>query len=68
MSVIGDSAHNPSRAERHFHRSLSEPFTRINPEVRVVVSRLRGRAVRLTSHDSLSLGRFVLLRIRGQQP
>jgi hypothetical protein len=37
----------------HIHRS--------HPEARLVVSRLRGRATQLTSHDSnQSLGRFVL--------
>ncbi len=41
-----------------FHSSPSEPFPRVTPAVSLFVSRLRGRAVRRTSHDSMSLGRF----------
>jgi hypothetical protein len=40
--------------------SPSEPYTFICLRVKVWLSRLRGRAVRRASHDSLSLGRFVL--------
>src|ERR1700730_5755364 len=36
-----------------------EPFPSCAPEAILFLSRLRGRAVRLTSHDSMSLGRFV---------
>jgi hypothetical protein len=38
--------------------SPSEPFTRAKRQVRVVVSRLRGRAVQLASHDSEEFGAF----------
>lgn len=45
-----------------FFDSPSEPYTSATLSVRVVVSRLRGRAVRRAPHDSMSLGRFRLCR------
>ncbi len=42
----------------HFHSSPPEPFPSLTPGGSLFVSRLRGRAVRRASHDSLSLGRF----------
>ncbi len=44
----------------HFRNSLSEPFPGCTLRISLFVSRLRGRAVRQTSHDSMSLGRFAL--------
>jgi hypothetical protein len=40
-----------------------EPFTGLGGRVRLVMSSTWGRADQQTSHDSLSLGRFVLRRI-----
>ena len=39
--------------------ATSVPFTRAKGKATVSLSRLRGRAVRRTPHDSMSLGRFV---------
>ena len=40
------------------HSGPSEPFTRAKRQVRVIVSRLRGRAVQRASHDSEEFGAF----------
>jgi hypothetical protein len=47
----------------YFVTSPLEPFPPGARNVRLFVSRLRGRAVRRTSHDSLSLGRFRFWKI-----
>ena len=48
------------RTDYYLASSPLEPFTPGAEDVRLFVSRLRGRAVRRASHDSLSLGRFRL--------
>jgi hypothetical protein len=43
---------------KHFHSSPSEPFPSTARAVRLIVNRLRGRAVRLAPHDSKEFGAF----------